>query len=70
MPSTVIAHIRYDSLKKDLYIHFISGVLYRYKDVPAEVYEQLIKASSKGTFLNKFIKGNYDYQKVDAYKPL
>lgn len=70
MPSSVIAYIRYDQPKQDLYIRFVSGDLYRYKKVPAEVYEHLLKASSKGTFLNKSIKGNYDFQKMNDDKPL
>jgi len=70
MPSTVIADIRYDQLNGDLYLRFVSGDLYKYKNVPAEVYEQLMKATSKGTFLNKSIKRNFDYQKIVNDKPL
>lgn len=68
MPSTVIASIRYDKPKQDLYIRFVSGDLYRYKKVPAEVYENLLHAPSKGIFLNKSIKGNYEFQKIDKDK--
>ena len=70
MPSSVIAHIRYDELNRDLYIRFVSGDLYKYKKVPVEVYNHLMKATSKGTFLNKSIKKNYDYQKIENDKPL
>ena len=65
MPSTVIAYVRYDEMKQDLYIRFLSGDLYKYKNVPPEVYDDLRSAPSKGTFLNKMIKGNYEYQKVE-----
>ena len=70
MPSSVIAHIRYDELNHELYIRFVSGDLYKYKKVPVDVYDRLMKATSKGTFLNKLIKKNYDYQKIESDKPL
>jgi hypothetical protein len=39
-------------------------MVYRYKEVPAEVYGEMRAAFSKGQFLNRFIKGKYAFEKV------
>ena len=63
MPSTVIANMKYDPETERLTIVFISGLIYDYKNVPVTVYEELKNSRSKGIFLNKHIKGQYDYEK-------
>ncbi|RYY68535.1 MAG: KTSC domain-containing protein [Chitinophagaceae bacterium] len=65
MPSTVISFIHYDSKKHTLRVGYVSGMVYDYKNVPEEVYRQMTQAYSKGTFLNRFIKGKYDFEKLD-----
>ena len=45
--------------KGDLFIKFVSGKWYKYLNVPETVFEQLPKASSKGTFVNRQIKPFY-----------
>jgi hypothetical protein len=67
MPSTVIATSEYDASTRTLVIRYVSGMVYRYKDVPAEVYAEMKAAFSKGQFLNKFIKGRYAYEKVSDF---
>lgn len=47
-----------------LYILFNSGSLYKYIDVKFEVYNALLKATSKGKFFNQYIKNNYNYQRI------
>ena len=47
-----------------LEIQFNSGEIYQYTSVPLEVYQNLMNASSHGTYLNSFIKGNYQYYKL------
>lgn len=39
-------------------------MVYDYKKVPEKVYKKMKAATSKGTFLNHYIKGKYDYKKV------
>ena len=63
MPSSVIAHMSYDAAAHRLRIHFLSGAVYEYIDVPERVYEQMKSARSKGTFLNRKIKGKYAFDK-------
>ena len=47
-----------------LRIRFVSGLIYEYKKVPAKIFKAMQQAGSKGTFLNQFIKGHYDYKKI------
>jgi hypothetical protein len=64
MPSSVIITAHYDKDTQVLKVIFRSGAVYEYYDVPEEVYLLYMKARSKGTFLNKFIKGNFEFEKV------
>ena len=64
MPSSVVAAIRYDEKTSKLRVIFQSGNIYDYIKVPEEVYNNMKKASSKGEFLNKEIKPNYDFEKI------
>jgi hypothetical protein len=64
MPSTVVAHFRYDPVKLVLTVQFVSGLKYEYIGVPVQVYEELRISRSKGIYLNKYIKGNYEYKKL------
>jgi hypothetical protein len=65
MPSSVIDTTYYDKEKQTLKVIFRSGAVYVYFDVPEEVYQQFMKARSKGTFLNLSIKGSYEFERVD-----
>ena len=64
MPSTVISYFFYDEAAQTLHIRFLSGTEYEYKNVPESVYQEMKKAISKGSFLNKYIKGIYEFSKV------
>jgi hypothetical protein len=64
MPSSVIAAIKYNVRAAILRIIFVSGKIYDYKNVPEELFNELKAAASKGTFLNKKIKGRFEFEKV------
>ena len=64
MPSSVVAAIRYDEKTFKLRVIFQSGSIYDYLKVPEKVYNEMKKASSKGEFLNKAIKPNYEFEKI------
>ncbi|HEY8955686.1 KTSC domain-containing protein [Chitinophaga sp.] len=64
MPSSVVAHMIYDADKRTLRIIFVSGMVYDYKDVPETVYLAMKSSGSKGIYLNKYIKGHYDFEKI------
>jgi hypothetical protein len=64
MPSSVVAAIRYDATISTLRVIYVSGSVYDYKQVPEKVYKEMRTASSKGEFLNKYIKPNYEFEKI------
>jgi len=64
MPSSVVAAIRYDTVTSTLRVIYVSGSVYDYKQVPEKIYNEMRTASSKGEFLNKHIKPNYEFEKI------
>ena len=64
MPSSVVAAMKYDAKASKLRVIYTSGNIYDYKEVPEKIYNEMRKASSKGEFLNKQIKPNYEYEKI------
>jgi hypothetical protein len=66
MPSTVIASFSYDEATAILLVKFVSGLQYQYLAVPASMYEDMRRSSAKGIFLNRFIKGKYQFRKVET----
>lgn len=63
MPSTVIKKYDYNPETQVLTIEYVSGLVYDYLDVPKMVFDEFRGAFSKGTFLNKHIKGKFEYVK-------
>jgi hypothetical protein len=66
MPSSVVAEIKYDKLSHTLRVIYVSGVIYDYKDVPEQIYIAMKTAFSKGTFLNLYVKGKFEFVKVEG----
>jgi hypothetical protein len=64
MPSSVVAAIKYDPQTSILRVIYTSGNIYDYKNVPEKVYNEMKQAFSKGEFLNKEIKPNYEFERI------
>lgn len=62
--SSNIAEVGYDTNNRILEILFNSGAVYQYFDVPQQVYDGLMNASSKGGYVNSNVKGHYRYARV------
>jgi len=62
--SSAVARIGYDAGTEEAYVEFLGGALYAYEGVAAEVFEELAKAESKGTFVNAVIK-RYAFHRVE-----
>jgi KTSC domain-containing protein len=60
--SSNIEAIGYDADARELWVRFISGDSYVYSDVPPATFEDIMRAPSKGSYLNREIKPNYDYR--------
>lgn len=60
--SSTVARVGYAAKAHELHVQFTSSPkIYVYERVPAAVYEQLLAAPSKGTFVNQQIKGTYAF---------
>ena len=64
MPSIAIADIEYDQERERLTVTFVTGGIYEYVDVPAEVAASFQSAFSKGTFFNGYIRDRYDFREI------
>lgn len=67
--SSNLRAVGYDPASRCLECEFSSGSVYRYADVPAEVYAELLKAESKGRFLNARVKNRYEFILLPTTKP-
>lgn len=65
MTSTIIRLYMYNTATSTLTVEFVSGNTYEYYNVPATVYNLLVKAQSKGQFFNANIRGNYRFARLD-----
>jgi hypothetical protein len=59
MPSSVIKAWRYDAASQTLTVTFVSGRVYVYRDVPADVAEGMRLAFAKGEYFNKAIRDRF-----------
>ncbi len=59
--STTLATVAYDEHRHLLRLEFRSRAIYQYSGVPAAVHEALLRAPSKGSYFNQFIRGRFPY---------
>lgn len=62
--SSNIKSVGYDPAKKILEVEFHDLSVYHYLNVPQSVYTDLMRASSHGSYLARYVKGVYSYQKI------
>ena len=61
--SSNVEAIGYDGDARELHVQFVSGRSYVYYEVPQDVFDAFMSATSKGSFLNREIKGVYHFTK-------
>ena len=62
--SSNIKSVSYNSEEQVLVVEYLSGAMYEYMSVPAKVYEDLLAAESKGSYMNRFVKNNFSYIRI------
>ena len=62
--SSFIDSIGYSDDDRILQIRFSTGGLYNYYNVEPYIYTAIMKADSKGSYFNEYIKGVYAYEKI------
>lgn len=62
--SSSLRSIGFDPDKGVLEVEFQRGGVYQYFGVPEAMFGQLMLASSKGTFFNRYIEDRFSYTRV------
>ncbi len=61
--SSNIEKVGYDDENQELHVQFLSGGYYIYHGVPRAVFDEMMNAPSKGSYLNREVKGRFQYTK-------
>jgi len=62
--SSAVRSIGNDAVAAILEVEFTSGRVYQYQGVPTETYEEIMRAESKGKYLNTHIKERFPFRRV------
>jgi lysyl-tRNA synthetase class 2 len=62
--SALVKTIAYNAEAAELTVHLTNGKAYKFKDVPPLVHRNFIRAESKGSFFNLFIRDSYDFERL------
>ncbi|MFA7155005.1 MAG: KTSC domain-containing protein [Proteiniphilum sp.] len=62
--SSHLRSVGYDSASRILEAEFTDGSIYQYTGVPAAVYQELMAASSHGTYFARYIRKQYPYKRI------
>jgi len=75
--SSNVKSVGYDEDNRNIHVELISGEKYLYKLVPKQIFGDLLKATSIGSYMNRYLKGSYEvafensfYALEKASKPL
>jgi len=68
--SGMLAAVAYDQQWRQLYLRFRKGEVYCYRQVPAERYEELLAADSKGKYVRSRILNRYPYERLYSAVPV
>jgi hypothetical protein len=62
--SSLFTSAAYRPEARQLYLRFHDGKLYRYFDVPVQVYEAFLAAESKGRYFSGHVRNVFRYERV------
>jgi hypothetical protein len=62
--SSNIREAGFDPSSNTLELMFSDGRVYQYFDVPAEVYDRLVNATSPGRFFHQEVRGTYRFARM------
>ncbi len=65
--SSALASVGYSKAQHILEVEFHTGAIYRYVDVPQNIFRELLEAPSKTRYYNANIRGHY--QSLHVVKP-
>lgn len=62
--SSLFTSAAYRSDAQQLYLRFRDGDIYRYFDVPVQMYEEFLAVESKGRYFGRHIRNAFRYEQV------
>jgi hypothetical protein len=65
LQSTSLKAVTYQDRSARLELEFRSGAIYRYSDVPALIYQELLRAESNGRYFNQHIRNRFTHSKIN-----
>jgi len=68
--SSNLDSVWYNTKTEKLRVKFLSGGIYQYTDVPEEIYEELINATSHGSFFYYNIAYSFPYKRIRKGKKI
>jgi len=63
--STLLQAATYQDQSTFLELEFRSGAIYRYLGVPAQTYQELLRAESQGRYFNQHIRNRFPHVKTN-----
>lgn len=66
LDSTSLAAATYDDHRGQLQLDFRDGACYAYSGVSPKLFHDLLCATSKGSFFNRYIRGRFPYAKLSS----
>lgn len=64
LDSKMLSATAYDAPRRQLYVRFRSGEVYRYFTFPAERYQEFLNAESRGQYFLSHIRNRFPYQRL------
>jgi hypothetical protein len=61
--SSNVGSVGFDAGAHELWVRFLSGDTYVYSNVDETTFNELLTAPSVGSYLNRSIKGRFEYRK-------
>lgn len=63
--SSNVESVGYDQENQIIYVRFLNGALYIYKNVNQNEFDGLVNAPSVGSYLHRNIKNVYPYERIE-----
>lgn len=64
--SSSLAHVTYDRHREILQVEFRDRTVYQYFTVPIQIYYDLLRADSKGSYFNLHIRSCYPHEALPS----
>jgi len=62
--SSNVKRVGYSDDNELLVVEYKNNTTYQYYNVPRGIYDSLITATSKGSFISQHIKGKFEFKKI------